>query len=221
MCKNTLDDIFEEVHKQDFEEFDNAPRHRFSRRHRCEISKILTAGELQPYTPKKVSVRKRIMVACLVVLLALISAAAGAAVVNSFTAKQYSNHTEIFTSNADVCPKLITDVYYIPKMPDDYELVECVKNPTCVNTKYRNKKTGEYATFDQSVKENYDVHFDNVHHRIEELQINGQNALFFHSKNAKHKSDRIVWDCGDYVLEIFGDFPQEELIELAESVKVA
>ena len=223
MCNSTLNEVFEEIHRCDFAVFDNAPRHLFSNKHRRAMKKILSAAS-QNAGPScdthKLPFGKKAIIICLVIFMAMLGIAAGAAIVNVFKLEKHRDNTEVLTANAENCPQTITDVYHLSKIPDGYELSEQMVNSSWANTTYYNKQTNRYFTFDQSVKIGYDTHFDNEKHHIKELDIDGHNALYVCPDNSEQKSGALIWDNGDFILEIFGDFSEDELIELAKSVVV-
>lgn len=84
---NSLEEVMLEVYRLDHAEFDAPPKHRFSRRHDKAMKEILYPDYsmmVMDYRieQSRVSPKKRILVAVLVIILAVIGTAAGAAAVN-------------------------------------------------------------------------------------------------------------------------------------------
>lgn len=217
----TLAEVFEEVYKQEFTEFDNAPKHFFSRRHRKAMNEILYPRNKSELTKsadyqRKIPIKRRALIALLAIILSVCGIAAGAAICRGFLRKEHSDNTQIFTVNAEKAPKTIEYEYYLPDIPNGYEPYEYYSDSWYVYTSYIDSSTNKLLTFEQDIKDGYNAHFDNEHYIMEELEINGKYSLCFTVEN----SGTIVWDNEDYILQVFGHFTKDELIELAESVRI-
>ena len=65
------------------------------------------------------------------------------------------------------------------------------------------------------MKKEYICRYNTEGYEIEKLDINGCDGFF-----VKYKDENIlVWDNGDYVLELYGTLDKNELVELAKNVK--
>lgn len=213
----TLVEVFETVYRQEFSEFDNPPKHFFSLRHRKAMKKILYPYNVStPTVNRSIPLKKRVIIALLVILLSALGITTVAAISRGFTRKEHRDNTELFTVNAENAPKIIESVYYLPEIPEEYELYETVSDNWSVSTSYMNYDTNRGMVLFQTVKEGYIGHFDNEHHAFEEVDVNGHYGLYLFDSNG----GLIVWDNGDYVLEISGDFNKDELLNLAKSAKV-
>lgn len=212
-----LKEIMYEVYQQDFAEFDNPTVHFFSRRHRKAMKEILYPCELSSYpVNRKVSPKKRVIIAIMVILLSALAITAGASIVNGFLRKEHSDNTELFTPAAVNCPLTIEKVYYLPNIPEGYISHETVSDDWRVYTSYINSKTERCLVLSQSVKGEYKSSVDNERHSLEEVDINGHYGLYL----GNHDVGVIIWDNDDYILEVTGDFNKDELIILAKSAKV-
>lgn len=64
------------------------------------------------------------------------------------------------------------------------------------------------------------MHYNTEHHSFENIEINGKSGLCIDFSGNKAISALLVWDNGDYILEIIGDFDKYDIINLAKSAKV-
>lgn len=213
-----LKEVLSEVWLQEYT-IPEETAHEFSSRHCEKMQKIFSRkfGRMSHKRTKKLSVRKRVLIACVMIFLASCGIVAGAAVYNSFSHKDYSDHTELFAVNAENCPKTIEYVYYLPEIPEGYILSEQIISVKSVYTTYFKNNRG--MTFEQYVKEDYYKYFDNERSASEEFEIDNHTAIYWYVKNSKSNFGSVVWDHGDYILEVGGDFTKDELVELLKSVK--
>lgn len=212
-----LKEIMCEVYRQDFAEFDNSMRHHFSRRSRKKLNGILYPKTLQPaQNLRRIAPGKRIVIALLIIILMAVGITAGATIANGFLRKNHSDNTELFTPAAANCPKIIENVYHLPEIPEEYEFYETVSDNWGVATFYMNRNTGRCMALNQTVKEVYKSHVDNEHHPLEEVDINGHYGLYL----GDCYGGLLIWDNGDYVLELSGDFDKDTLLNLAKSTKI-
>lgn len=212
----TLAEVFQTVYRQEFSEFDNPPKHFFSLRHRKAMKEILyPQTTLMAAADRNIPLKKRVIIALLVILLSALGITAAAAISRGFTRKEHRDNTELFAVNAENAPKTIESVYYLPIIPDGYELYEQTRNSRNVFTDYINNSTNRTRSFDQHVKEGFSTHLDNEHFLLEEIDIDGKSALYFYNNNY----GILIYDNEDYILEIAGNFTKDELISLARSVE--
>ncbi len=213
----TLADVFETVYRQEFSEFDNPPKHFFSHRHRKAMKEILYPQTTSMFAAdRNIPLKKRVIIALLVILLSALGITAAAAISRGFTRKEHRDNTELFAANAENAPKTIENVYYLPEIPEGYELHETVSDNRSVFTSYMNLNTNRCMVLFQSVKEGHRSSADNEHHLLEEVEINGHYGLYLGNCD----SGSIFWDNGDYILELSGDFNKDELLNLAKSAKL-
>ncbi|MDE7398925.1 MAG: DUF4367 domain-containing protein [Oscillospiraceae bacterium] len=212
-----LKEIMCEVYQQDFAEFDNPLGHHFSRRSRKKLNSILYPKFPQPVkNHRRIALGKKIAIALLIIILMAVGITAGATIANGFLRKNHSDNTELFTPAAANCPKTIENVYYLPEIPKEYEFYETVSDSENVFTSYMNCDTNRCMVLLQTVKDGYRNHFDNEYVIFEEVNINGNYGLYF----PDYDGGLIVWDNGDYILELSGDMNKDVLLNLAKSAKV-
>lgn len=222
---SNLEEVMMEVYRLDYAEFDKPPKHHFSHRHRKAMREILYPGtQASPTTGKidwsHIPLKKRILIAVLAIILATVGITAGATAINGFRQNKHRDYTELLTVNAENSPKTIESVYYLSEIPEGYELYEVNPDNRNIYTAYINRNTNRCLTFEQSVKEGYRVYFDTERQDFEELDINGHFALYLGSRDTKNQYGCIVWDNGDYILKISGDFTKDGLIILVKSAKL-
>lgn len=212
-----MEQVMEEVYRLDYAEFDNAPRHFFSRRHRKAMNEIFYPNTTPRYTPSRnIPLKRRVLFAVMVVILLSLGIAAGASMAWGFTRKEHRDNTELFAVNVENAPKTIEYVYYLPDIPEGYVLNEQFSDSRWVCMNYIDPLTNKTITFEQHVKDDFHTHLDNERHEIEELDIDGKYAVYLDSENF----GIIIWDNEDYVLEISGFFTKAEIVKLAKNAKV-
>lgn len=226
MNETTLKEILEEICEEEVNEYEKIkpPYHFFSIRHRKAMKEILYPHrQSQPVEisskHRYIPVRKRLLIMTMVVVMAVMCITAGGAMIRGFNRKVYPDYTMLLAANAENCPKTIENVYYLPEIPEGYELYEENYNIYRVTKFYENIITKREMTFAQDVKEGYTHKFDNERNTFEEVDINGKYGLYLKPNNENKISGTIVWDNEDYILQISGDFTKNELIELAKSAK--
>ncbi len=221
MNEITLKQILEEMCLEEATEFENMkdiPHNHFSLRHRRAMRKILSANQPERRGLRSLPPSKRIVIATMLIFLALVTVTASAAAIKGFIRKRHRDNTQLFAVNAENSPGLIEYEYYLPEIPDGYELYEkdTTKYSACkiyINSENR------ALTFYQNVKKYYDQHFDNEKKPFEEVEINGHYGLYIDYGTEKMEHGDLVWDNGDYILEISGDLSKSELISLAQSAE--
>ena len=216
MNENILAEVFEDIYRQEFSEFDDATRHFFSLRHRKAVKGILYP-KAAVYTAKRgIPIKKRLLIALLVILLSAIGVAACAAVGRSFSFKEKGEFTVMTPVIDQNAPVMIDDYYYLPAVPEGFELYDQERCLTSSSFYYKDGSERCFF-FSQSVKENFFVYYDSEGWFTEEIKISERPAVYFTEDGI---NGTIVWDNEDFILEIGGDLSKEELIALAESVKI-
>lgn len=221
MNKPTLKDILEEMCIEEANEFNNmkdVPKHHFSLRHRRAMKKILSAEKQERQVSRSLPFTKRVAVVTLIVLLALNTVITGVATVNGFILREHQDNTELIATNTDNSPTSIKTEYFISDIPDDYKLFEKDTTAVDIYVHYKNPQ-GNNIIFQQTVKKDYSQYFNTDRTPLEEVDINGHYGLYLNFKNENTEDGIIVWDNGDYVMQIEGNFDKNSLINLAKSVK--
>lgn len=129
---------------------------------------------------------------------------------------QESDHTEIFNIDYENAPQTIEYLYYISDLPDEYKLINSDFNIDISAGFFYETEDGRIFNFNQVVKSVYKSYINTEKYKMEEIIIDNKNGVF----TAFENESLLVWDNGDYVLEIYGDFAKEEMIDLAKSAKI-
>lgn len=216
MNENILSEIFDEVYRQEFSEFESAPRHIFSLRHRKAVKGIFYPQPVTYTAKRRIPIKRRLLIALLVILLSAIGAAACAAVSRSFSFKEKGEFTVMTPVIDQNAPVMIDNYYYLPDIPRGFELYDQERCLTSSSFYYKDS-SGRVFFFIQSVKESFNVYYNSEAWVTEEIKINERPAVYFTEDGI---AGTIVWDNEDFILEIGGDLSKNELIALAESVKI-
>lgn len=222
MGELTLKDILEEMCLEEANEFanmENVTHQHFSLRHRRRMRKILSTNRTGRRSLRNLPPSKRIAAVILIILLASLTFAAGAIAISGFIRKEHRDNTQLFPADIGNCPVRIEHEYYLSEIPEGYELYEKDISPFDVYIQYINPTNQDTLIFTQDVKEEYEQHFDNEKANFEEIDINDHYGLYINLGNKDREEGIIVWDNGDYIMEVKGFLAKNELINLAKSTK--
>ena len=152
----------------------------------------------------------------------LAGCAANCFISQSFRGEVHSDNTELFPINLENCPTVIEDKYYLSELPEGFEIVSIRLNPFSMTLIYENKQTGKTITFNQMTKPEFTpIHYNTEKSELVKVEINGYSGVFLDISNDKQTFTGIIWDNGDYILELFGDMTKNNLINLANSAKIS
>lgn len=228
-----LDDILVAAHDIEFAQYDNSPEHTFSHRHIRAMKRIFKTYERnvsllnhcifkgQKHESHIHWNRKSLAVLLVLILLAVL---AGCAVIiytlGGFNTKSHSDNTELFPIDYENGPSIIENEYYLSYLPEGFKEVSKDQNDNCVYKYYRNEKNSQTITFRQWVKSVYDVHANTELGKLEEVEINGRVGLCLEYTDCDFIGCDIIWDNGEYVLEIMTDCTKLEALNLAKNTKI-
>lgn len=234
MSESILRAILEESVRHEWDKYDNVPEHIFSKKHERSMKRIFMLFEknrckFEPHLISKPNHNFRFTKKTVLVLVTIIflAALAGCAVMyfvsNSFRGKVNNDNTELFVINTENCPSEIEEKYYLSELPEDFEVTDSTSTPFYEYTSYQNNKTQSEQTivFRQYVKTDLgSVHYNTEGQDLEEVQINEHYGLCLDFSSKGLVFTDVIWDNGDYILEISGDFDKNTLLNLAKSAKV-
>ncbi len=232
MSESVLKSILEESARLEWAKYENAPEHVFSKKHERKIKYAFKLFErndckLKPYTGSKPHYHFRFTKRNIIVLLAVIFLAALAGCgVTYFTSKNFygkvnADNTELFVINTENCPATIEDKYYLPCLPDGYEVSGTDSTPFYEWISYEKPATEQTLTFCQFAKVSFDsTHYDTENQKFEEIKVNEHYGLCLAYSSQDYNYTNIVWDNGDYILELYGETSKNELCDLAKTAKV-
>ena len=216
MDENILSEVFDDVYRQEFSEFDDTPSHFFSLKHRKAVKGIFYPQAVTYKVKRGTPIKRRLLIALLVILLSAIGVAAGAAVSRSFSFKENGEFTVMTPVIDQNAPVMIDDYYYLPQIPRGFELYDQERSLTSSSFYYKDSSE-RFFFFSQSVKENFNVYYNSEDWITKEINISERPAVYFTEDGI---AGTIVWDNEDCILEIGGDLPKDELVALAKSIKL-
>lgn len=138
----------------------------------------------------------------------------------NFYGTVYNDNTHLFAVDKENCPTTIEYEYYIPELPEGFELVKHASSSFDVYTLYENKSSGQGLTLTQCTKIEFKPHYNTEHHDFEEITINGHSGLCIDFSSDEYNNSILIWDNGNYILELSGDFNKNSLCDLAKSAKI-
>lgn len=218
MNSELLKAALQDAYNDDFSGFDSAPEFHASLSHRVRMRRILSKFYGAHPTAVKPKFNRRIAAVLLIIILTAAIAGCTGAIIGSFTFRQHSDNVEVRAAGAG--KPQIEEVYCIPSLPDGFELTDEITPKMTGGMIYdlTYNRGDELISFTQCIKSKYNSHFDNEHGDLEEITVGGHTRLYLGGYGAVCI---IVWDDGDYILEIATTLPRDEAFALAESVEPA
>lgn len=129
------------------------------------------------------------------------------------------DNTHLFAVDVSDCPSTIEKVYTLSVVPEGYELYKSEDNGIQVYNLYKDAY-GQSLIFEQTVKCEYDSHINTEGYTLQKTDVNGCNAAYIEYDNEAGISSAVIWDKGDYILELSADLSKNETLNLAKSIKV-
>lgn len=240
MNENILRDILLEVHEIECGVSDDLPDFKPSLRHRFAMKRIfarfdrntrkLRTTRRTGETPiierrtRRYSIKQRILIAMLIIILMTFLVGCVNAIVKfvseRFNGTVYEDNTQLFVINLDNCPQTIEYQYVLTNVPDGFELIKTVSSTTNISTLYLNSSTGQVITLEQWVKTHFSPHYNTEQNTFEESNINGTTVLFIDLCSDKRNNSIVIWDNGDYIIEISADLDKSSVRNLLNIAKI-
>lgn len=157
--------------------------------------------------------------ALIVIILAALTVTA-AAVTITFLRKEHEDNTQLFAANIEGAPTVLEVFYELTALPIEYECT--IDNLMSVHRVciFTHKETEQTVVFRQTVKSEFYRHYNTEGYEFEEISVNNHDGLYINYGYDNVESGLLVWDNDDYILQIEGEFSKEELIHLAETIKI-
>ena len=229
MSESILRAVLEESAQHEWDKYDSAPEHTFSRKHCRSMKRIFRLQYDNKHhfygisnSSKRIRItRKTVLILVIIVFLSAVAGCTAAYFISkSFRGKVHSDNTELFAINTYNCPSFIEDKYYLSDLLQDFEVFDTDSTPFYEYTNYKNMLMGQNIAFRQWVKTEYDSsHYNTESQNFEEIEINGYYGICLDFSPKGNISSCLIWDNGDYILELSGDLPKNELIVLAKTAK--
>lgn len=203
MEKDELEKLFlERLEPSD----DNVQEHQFSERYRNRKARIIGRRRV------KLSVRRIIIPAAAVCAVAMMVAAVNIFRAPGFWGYDHSDNLELFVEDRQNGPQTLEELYKV-EVPDGFEIT-MFSDPSgrSLDVRYSQTDGSDEIMFTQTVRSSYNTHYDNEHWEIEQCTIAGYPGIMFKGDN-----NNIVWDNGEYIMELYGSLTVEQLMEIAET----
>ena len=226
----TLKNVLEEICAEEYALPANAPAHRFKRRHRRAVNAVLYPDGL-PKTERRLKLKRRILVAAVIVVLAVFTgAAAGLYHYNGFLLHKTKvgdiKFYAMVVENKENAPKTIEKIIYDDNMPEDFTFKRTVtvdeegyENTFFYNDYVSydriNKSGGQgvLVTIWQFTKTAY-VNAVREEDIVAPVEVRGCKGITITTDDFV----TVVWDSGDYIHVVDGMMSFEEIIEIVENM---
>ena len=236
MSETLFKEILGEFVKRNYAEFDNAPEHKFSLKHRLTMKRIFARYErnmqklkektsdpvalIEQNKPRLNFKQRMLIVICIIVLMTFLVGWVIVFVSENFHGTVHKDSTQLIAINLENCPPIIEYRYVLASVPDGFELIETNISPTNTYTLYMNNITRQTITLQQWVKSHYTPHLNTEHQALEEVNIYNIMGLCVDLGNEHYDKTIIVWDNGDYIIEILADLDKDSIIDLSKINKI-
>ena len=211
----------EEVYEHEFDKYEVKRPHFFSFRHRRMMRKLFkqletknkSTNTTQAYHYKPKKKRPAAFIVAIIISI-LLSATAAAITIYSFGFKKQPDHTIAFSENIENSPSIIEYVYVIEPLPDGFEESKRTIGSGISDITYQNDKG--VLLLRQWVKKDYICNYNTEGYEIEKIDVNGHDGFYVKLKN----DNFLVWDNGDYVIELYSTLDKDELLNLSKYTKI-
>ena len=227
----TLKNVLEEICSEEYALPANAPAHRFKRRHRRAVNAVLYPDGL-PKTERKLKLKRRILVASVIVVLAVVTGAA--AVIRyggfEFGKEKVGSQKFITVMAADrkKAPQTIEKICYDVHLPEKYWFYreQMYDDEAWYETMYMSdeftfsdgsrpwfivRQTTKSTSFSGVDVEDCDINL---------IKIKGYDGytVVQHAEGTEKCINSITWNCEDYTHIIIGTAPLNDILDIAENL---
>lgn len=231
----TMDELISGYFEKQSAEVDEVPLPKFSLRHRLTMKRIFklcehnkAMSDINAEDPcekvlghKQLSFRKRLIIAvAIIVCLAVMTGFVIVFISGGFNGTVYQDNTHLFAIDTANCPSTIEKEYSLSVVPEGFEMYDVSATSTDITVMYCNPDTEQVLVFGQTVKSEFNPHINTEGFDLQETKVNSCNAIYIEYINAYGVSSTVIWDNEDYILELFGDFDNNELRDLAISNEI-
>ena len=223
-CNHSLEMILEQVHELDFADFNNTEPHRFSMRNRMRINKLFSKYRITAYhrssEVKRFNRRFAVAFTIIVILAAMSVTAVAVMLIKGFIQKEHHDNVQLFAENIGNSPRTIEEVYCLPELPQNYVLYDGGITAESATSIYINNENGCTLMLRQTVKSEFDYHYNNEGFELEAIGVNGFDGVFIDLSDDIQNSSLIIWDNGDYIIELLCDLSKNDTLNLAENLNI-
>lgn len=223
--------VLEKSLMRELAKYENAPEHKFSLKHRLAMKRIFAGYERNVRNLRKkehvssymcehkpqLSLKQRLFFATVVIILMTFLVGWVAVFVSEkFHGTVYHDNTLLTAVDTENCPQTIQNKYALVSVPEGFEIIETVSSPMVESTRYINENTRQEITLWQCAKTSFHPHCNTEYHAFEEISINGKSLLLIDFSDKNRSNSLVLWDNGDYIIEILADFDKSALLDLVE-----
>lgn len=229
MKEITLDEIITAAYRIEFQQYSNDSEHIFSGKHNramkrlfktYEKKKINLYNNYEHTTNLKLNRKSFILIMVAIFLAILAGCTAAIYYLGGFKAVAHTDNTELFSIELDGSPQIIEKIYSLESIPQSYEIFDTDSSDYFHYVGYINPTTNQTIGFSQWVKNIYHNHANTEGYALEETEINGNDGVIIDYSNETEYGCLIIWDNGDYILEISSNLSKPETLNLAKSAKI-
>lgn len=226
----TLTNVLEEICEQEYALTANAPRHRFSFKHRRAINNILYPDNL-PKAEKKPALRRRVVIIAAIALIAVVTGAATIIRHGGFWFTKGNGYLMMFVENADQAPQTIERICCECNAPEKYrrndrlshvyetEVLEIYEDTSAVVPENHGKPVVHVM---QITKESFKDMIE-IEQEYTPVQIKGHNGFTVVSTSERgdgtqYVYNTVIWDCGEYIHHVGGTVSMEEMMAFIDGM---
>ena len=134
---------------------------------------------------------------------------------HDFITRVFSSHSEVrsFDDGGDY-PDKIENIYEIKYDLSDYQVIYTVQSEKHRNIDYQHES--DIICFAQDTVKSYNKNFNTENAELESVDIDGHEAIGFLDNQNYYT---LIWNNGEYVIQISSNIGKDALIEIAKSVQ--
>ncbi len=234
MNESILKSILEEYVERELSKYENAPEHKFSLKHRFAMKKIFKLYEKNTHSlrpekhgmvitpkPRRLTLRTAIILATMIFLAAIAGCTAAYFLSQDFSGDVHREYTDIFPLNTENCLDTIQEKYYLSELPEGFEKFDSSSTPYYECVCFIDRSTSQTISLSQHVKSSFGrMHMNTENQQIEIIDIKGHEGLCIELEGEEQINSVVLWDNGDYILEVGANLPKSETINLAKTTKI-
>ena len=139
---------------------------------------------------------------------------------SNFHGTVYHDYTQITAKNYKDCPQTIEYKFALMNVPSGFEVEETDLSSIHYYTLYMNSSTQQTIEVRQWVKTKFEPNYNTEHYKLEEVNVSSGTALCIDFSDTAYKQTLMVWDNGDYIIEVLADLDKESTIDLLKMNKL-
>lgn len=135
----------------------------------------------------------------------------------------FSNHSHVVANTEPEVGESSMTITYPEKIESKYEIAydlsgyeKTVYSDDEISTIIEYVKGDAIIDYTQYVVSQYDAFLNTEDAEIEHIDINGHDAMFFMDNNGYYS---IIWNNGEYIIQISANLNKDEFIDIAKSVQ--